>query len=227
MFNQVALLNGSTLMSPRNAQDGTVTSAYVPQVLFYEDGSGGYFYLSVDLAPAWASPVTARKRDLMFFPVGNNGVLVVFDRIVTSSSINKRWQLNTVYTPSISTTTNTNDTASLTGAGSITQKLTMIEPAAPALASTNWTSAMLADGDTLNGAYSSFVGSPANNGARIASTQTANDASFLAVIDVNGCLTSAVKGSPGAGEHQVILTFAAGGSKTITFFDAATHATVA
>lgn len=226
VVNMVNILIGGNLQQPIYTQGGTPGTP--PNVLFWNPNTSGYWYLSVDYSPIWASPITMNKREYVLFPVGTNFVVLVFDHIVSSSAATKRWQVNAVYTPTISTTTHTNDTALITGIGSVTQKITMIEPAAPALSVTSWTAAILSQqqGDTFGNTYSNAIGAPANQGSRIECSQTANDVVFLSVIDVNGCLTSAVQGTNTAGTHQVVLTLAAGGTKTVTFFEAATAATV-
>lgn len=222
--NMVNILIGGTLTQPiSSAGGGTGTP---PTVLFWDANTNGYWYLSVDYSPIWASPITMNKREYVLFPVGTNFVVLVFDHIVSNAAATKRWQVNTLYTPTITTTTHANDTASIAATGSVTQKLTMIEPAAPALTTTPWTAGMLTQaGDAFNNSYTNLIGIASQN-SRIECSQTANDAVFLSVLDVNGCLTSAVPGTNTAGNHQVVLSFAAGGTKTVTFFEAATHITV-
>jgi hypothetical protein len=210
--NLVAMLNAGSLVAQQQYTSGTN-----PVVNWWDENVSGYYYLSVELTGVWASPITKNKREIVFFPKGVNGVLVVYDYITTSSAITKRWQMSSPYTPTISTTVNANDTATYSGNSSTSMKLQMIEPSAPSLGFTAWSTL-----DAANTA-SNYSGGSLTTGNRLDSSQTSNSAVWVTVIDVGGALTSAVQGTNSAGIHTVNLTFADATTKNLTFYEATTH----
>ena len=240
VVNMVSMLSGTVQLTPLAYGNGTA-----PTVNFWVPLTTSYYYLSTDLTSQWPSPVTKNKRELMFFPVGSSGVLVVFDYITTSTSYTARWQWNTPYNPTISTTTNSNDTVTVAGLGSVTAKGILIEPTSTGFAKTAWPSmgaetqsggaqyvplaSLLSDVTSLYSAQANtaFSGSSATSGYRTDCSLTGTSAVFLTVIDIGGNLTSAVQGTNSAGIHTATLTFSGAlGTKHLTFYEATTQATV-
>lgn len=214
VVNYVAILNGSTLVG-QSTGSGTK-----PTVLFAEDGSIGYFYHSVDFSAIWSSPVTGYKREVVFFPKSTGGVLVIYDHIVSSSARNKRWQMNTPYVPSLSTTAFSNDTATIAANGSVTAKVQLIESGSTGFTvSSSW----VAGADITQ----NYTGGALTSGRRLDCQRSTNTADFLTVIDIGGKLTSAVSPGNTGTLHKVNLTFADTTTKNLSFDELANHVTVA
>jgi hypothetical protein len=169
---------------------------HLPTTHYVQDNSGtdGDLYASVDCTAVYpGTNVTKQQRDVVLI----DDVLLVFDRVECTSGENVVLQWNTYHDSTIA------GDAFTWSNGTSSAELDLLTHTA------NWTKTNIATSVNLGtGTY--------QHRADLGSGTTH---SILTSINIDGAATSVVLGTPVAGETTAIITYAGGGTKTVTFYD--------
>ena len=160
--------------------------------------TASYFYVAADVTPAYKNnpAVQMVHRELVFLPPN---VVVVFDRVKTSSDTRQTWQLPTPVAPAVS-----GNRATITSAGH-TLEVTRVAPASASTSVFNFAS---------NASYT--------GGFRLDTTVSGGDNRYLHVLSLDGGASSVA----GSGATGVTVNLAGGGQATVAFNRDTTGATL-
>jgi hypothetical protein len=153
-----------------------------------------FLYLACDATPAYDDDAAAAtvERQIVFL---RPDTLVVFDRLQSSGSLTRTWQMTTLRAPQVAA-----GSATLPG-GDTDLTLRVVEPSGATLGVVSWPAE---DSDF-------------SSGSRLQVADAAGTESFfLVVIDLDGAVAS-VTAANGSGTRGATIAFAGGGSATVTF----------
>ncbi len=159
-------------------------------------------YVAADLTPAYKGKTAIGKmqRELVLL---KPNVLVVFDRVTTSGTVTRTWQLQTPKRPTIS-----GRRATITEAGT-TMTIDAVLPTTSTLSTFDWS--------TTSGVSSGF---------RFEATQATGDTTiFLHVLSLDGAATAVVVDDV-TGQRGVKVTLAGGATAVVRFSEATAGGTL-